>query len=128
MNKLSSDKRKIENEVFFRQNNEKVAKGFNELKQIAEAEHDKEWVNQADESIGFFCECSDENCRKRVELKPSEYLSLRKNRKQFIIFPGHDIPNLERKVKSKSTFQVVEKYTVPDKPVDNLKPTDINNT
>jgi hypothetical protein len=127
MSNIGSDKRKIENELFFRQNNEKIAKGFNELKQIAEAENDKPMASKADEPIAFFCECSDENCRTRVKLKPSEYLSLRKNKKQFILYPGHDIPKLERKIKTRSLFQVVEKYFVPKKNVDKLKPTDVNN-
>jgi len=128
MSKLSSDKRKIENEIFFRQSNEKVAKGFDELRQVAEEENSAQWAKEADEPIAFFCECSDEICQKRVWLKPSEYLGLRKNKKQFIIFPGHDIPKIERKVKSKPSFQVVEKYTVPDKKVTSLKPTDVDNS
>lgn len=127
MGSANSNRRKIENEIFFRQSNERVAKGFVGLKQTALEEGDKQWADQADEPITFFCECSDENCKKHVKLKPSEYLNLRKNEKQFIIFPGHDTPAIEHKVKSKSGLQVVEKCSIPNKNVIDLKPTDIKN-
>lgn len=104
-----SERRLAENEVFFREANQNISKGFKELKDIANEEGDEEWAKNADEPINFYCECSNIKCRERIGLKPSEYENIHKNSSQFAVLPGHNIPEIERIVNSSENYLVVEK-------------------
>ncbi len=119
-----SDRRLAENEVFFRQSNEKIAQGFAELKEMAEAEGHSDWLDDTDQPVQFFCECSDESCRKRIEMKSSKYIELHKNSSQFIVLSGHDVAKIEHVLKAEKDYILVEKYITPPKKVS--KPNKIN--
>jgi hypothetical protein len=56
-----SDRRQIENEVVFRQANEKAQKALKQLKKVAHEESDLQWAELSDAGFDFYCECSDEN-------------------------------------------------------------------
>ena len=109
----SLESKAAENEAIFRDSNQKIAKGFSELKGMAQEEGHLDWVLDMDQPVDFYCECSDENCRKRITQKPSDYLNIRKNSSQFILLPGHNIPEIERVVESADNYIVVEKYKTP---------------
>jgi len=128
MKKQLSERRMIENEVYFRQPNEKVARGFTELKSLAEAENRTELLAVIDEPVEFYCECSDENCRKRITLCPEEYLEQHRNSSQFIVLPGHNVVEIERIVESHKKYIVVEKFMTPPATSGSLNKTDVNNT
>jgi len=124
-----SDRRQIENEVVFRESNERVQKELEDLKKIAEEEHDEFWAQDSDKYFDFFCECSDENCRQPISLKPSLYKEIHNNRNQFIIIPGHQAVAIEKIIfESTNDYTVVEKYDTPPEQAEGLKPTDIDNT
>lgn len=127
-----SKRRLAENQVIFRRRNEKVAKGLESLKQAAKSEgHDTIAQNieqNMNEPLHFYCECSDDNCHKRIVLKPSEYTQLHQNKSQFIILPGHEVPSIERVRQTSPNYVVVEKYQVPPPAGDELNPTDVNNS
>lgn len=123
-----SDRRLAENEVFFRQSNEKIAKGFVELKELAESQGHTKWLPDADPEIKFYCECSDENCRKRIKLKSEAYQQLHKKRSHFLVLSGHHTPKIERVVRTESNYLVVEKYITPPDHVDTLHTTNLDNS
>lgn len=104
-----------ENEMVFREYNERINKGFDELKSIAKEERQEKYMGIDDTSLMFYCECSDESCRKRVELKPSRYDKIHKHRNYFVIVPGHDVKSIERVIEENAEFSIVEKFIdLPD--------------
>jgi hypothetical protein len=123
MYKSSKDKKQAENEVVFRKANQEVATKLKEVERAAEADGDYDLVPDTELELLFYCECSDENCRQRIKLKPSEYERLHKNPRQFITLPGHQAPNIERVEKKTKKFNVVEKFITPKYSVNELKET-----
>jgi hypothetical protein len=117
MTESLSARRLVENEVFFRQRNERVVEGFAELRGVAEEENDTDWLPETDPAVHFYCECADEKCRERIILTPSKYAELHQNKSQFTVLPGHNVPEVERIVQSTNEYVVVEKYQTPPKKV-----------
>lgn len=109
-----SDRRRAENEVFFRQENERVRKFVEERS----AERGRRAPK-----LHFYCECHDEDCRERIVMTPTKYQRLHQNSSQFIIIPGHRNPNIERLVRAEPEYVVVEKYMTPP-----ARATKLNNT
>lgn len=99
-----SERRLIENELLFKQLNDE-AKEF-----VLEGKTQNEWTNR---KLRFYCECSNTDCRERIELTAAEYDGLHTNRKRFVIRPGHDIPEIEHIVDRDAKYMVVEKEKVP---------------
>lgn len=123
-----SQRRQIENEVVFRKANEKVQIDLSKLRKLAEANGDVALVPSDDLVLHFYCECSDENCRQRIELSLSKYKKLHQDRKQFIICPNHEAVSIEKVVASNAKFSVVEKFFNPPETAASLNTTPINNT
>lgn len=98
-----SPRRMVENEVIFRKVNQNVQQFLED-------------VNAGDKIIKFFCECSDEDCKKRIEMTPKEYKALHSNRREFIVIDGHETPEVEKIVKEYGNFNVVEKFIDPPSP------------
>lgn len=57
----------------------------------------------------FICECCDHECSEALEITPAEYERVREDGARFVVFAGHERPELERLVQHNSRFQVVEK-------------------
>jgi len=125
MNKKSSERRQIENEAVFRNMNEQVQVGLDELKY--QAEQEGETIQITDTPLHFYCECSDENCQERVVLKPSTYKNIHSDRKQFIIKPNHEVPDIEEVVDVIDDYLVVRKLLTPTEKTPNLQQTNTNN-
>jgi hypothetical protein len=62
------------------------------------------------EPIGFMCECGDVTCTSVIRLKPDEYERLRIDPAQFVVLPGHDMPDLEDVVEHHNDYFVVKKH------------------
>src|SRR5690242_16540044 len=100
-------RRMTENEAVFRKHNETIQKGFDELRRLGE-EDDQQYMAIPDDSpLQFYCECSDENCKQRVELKPSRYEEIHKIRNHFVLLPGHDVGSVETIVDKFNDYIVV---------------------
>jgi hypothetical protein len=127
MSETFSEHRMAENEVIFREYNESVQKGFDELKKIAQEENDKWSIPQSDTPVHFYCECSDENCRERVILLPSRYAEIHKRRDRFVVIPGHQTKTIERVIHKETGYYVVEKLVTPPESASGLQKTDVNN-
>lgn len=115
-----------ENEVIFRQYNERITKRLEKLVKQATQEGNS-LGKHADLPLHFYCECADEKCSQRVVIKPSEYKQLHKNRSQFLILPGHRVASIERVVFKLPEYMVVEKYLTPSRKDSSLHPTDLSN-
>jgi hypothetical protein len=83
-----------ETEVLFREVNEGIA--------AAAARFD------ADE-IDLVCECSDVHCADRLTAPLDEYERVRQEPAQFLLAPGHEASGLERVVRRRGGYWVVEK-------------------
>lgn len=99
-----TSKRKLaENEVVFREANKSVAEF------AGDAASD-------DRPLRFYCECSKDECRERIELTPAKYRELHPNNRLFIALPGHEITEIEKIVSRQDEFIVIEKFDEPPTP------------
>ena len=122
MSQSASELRLAENEIIFRQYNESVQKGFDEIKQLAKANHQERLVKAFEDPLHFYCECANPNCHKRIMLTPKEYRNLHKRRDRFIVLTGHEVAKIEKVVKRFDDFVVVEKHVLPPTPSEDIKP------
>lgn len=99
-----ADRRRAENEVMFRQENERVQK-FVQERSVAR--------KRREPKLHFYCECFDENCRERIIMTPAKYQRLHDNRSRFVIKPGHRDGKIERVVRAEPEYLVIEKYMTP---------------
>lgn len=118
----------IENEVVFRHHNERVQKNFQEIKQLAREANQEYLVRDDDTALHFYCECSDENCRQRVQMKPTVYTKIHKRRNCFVLISGHDVKRIERVIQKEKHYWVVEKFVKLPETVRELQPTNVDNT
>ncbi len=125
---IISQRRMAENEAYFRQANTSVVESLKNLQEIADTDKSSYSLPDLNIPIGFYCECSDENCRQRIRVKPSFYEKVHKNNSQFILCPGHHAPEIERIMKSEKNYIIVEKYITPPKKADKLHKTELENT
>lgn len=127
MSNTRSERRLVENEAAFRYQNERAGKKFKELSDVSKADgfgphkYDKSMI------LHFYCECADENCRIRVPIPLDRYAEIHRNRKRFVIVPGHEVVEVEKVVEHGDEYAVVEKFKNPPDNPGNLKSTDVNN-
>jgi hypothetical protein len=61
--------------------------------------------------LGFFiCECGDGSCHEVIRLPLEIYKSVRADERRFVIRPGHDMPDMEDVVVSRTDWAVVRKH------------------
>jgi hypothetical protein len=75
---VTSDERKLQNELIFRDANERIRRAQAAM-EIAPAG-----------PVPFICECADVACHTIVRMAGDEYESLRAADDRFLIAPGHD--------------------------------------
>ncbi len=61
------------------------------------------------ERVPFLCECADELCELSVRLTLDEYVSVRSDEAQFVVAPGHDLPDVEQVLGGNDRYEVVVK-------------------
>jgi hypothetical protein len=127
MSEPSSERRLAENQVVFRENNEKVQKGIDKANAIAAEEGAEPLSLGADTLLYFNCECSDENCRKRIKVTLTDYNRIHSKRNRFVIACGHDVPKIEDVTEKEAEYCVVTKHETPPQSADRLNSTDIRN-
>ncbi len=59
--------------------------------------------------LPFHCECAQASCVETVQVLPSDYRRVVKERYWFIVIAGHEDPRVERVVEEQEAFRVVEK-------------------
>jgi hypothetical protein len=102
------DRRMAQNEVLFREVNERV-------KDIAAKLGD-------DGGYEYFCECANKDCTFRISLSLAEYETIRRDPKQFVVLPEHHTPEIESVVSKSEHFWVVRKSGEVGEYVENLDP------
>ena len=90
----SREERLAQNEILFRQVNERI---------VAITD---QWSGNLD----LICECADDKCTARMDLKLGEYEQLRQNSHRFAVLPGHEFPDIEEVVDRNERYFVVEKH------------------
>jgi hypothetical protein len=60
-------------------------------------------------SFDCFCECSNVDCTLLLTMTVSEYEQVRADPRQFVVAPGHELPEIESVVVRTSAYQVVLK-------------------
>jgi hypothetical protein len=60
-------------------------------------------------AVPYHCECGVASCFETVELMPSHYEGVLRERYRFIVVPGHEDPRIERVVERHPDHLVVEK-------------------
>jgi len=56
--------------------------------------------------LHFKCECSDEACSQRIEIKLGTYQEIHTNRDTFIIKLEHQVDSIEKVIKTTSEYSV----------------------
>lgn len=123
-----SERRKVENEVVFREYNERIKKGFDELKKIAKEDKQEDFVKEHDIPLNFYCECCDNNCKERIKVKQSVYDEIHTHRDRFIVLRDHECTDIERVVSTQGHYCVVEKFAMPPATATTLHEVDVDNT
>jgi hypothetical protein len=85
-------RRVAENEALFRQVNEHV---------VGE--------RRSTESFEILCECGDAACMEHLHVTTAAYRQARSQSTDFLLKPGHAIPEFETVVESNELFEVVRK-------------------
>ena len=84
-----------QNESLFRDLNERIAAG--------------QWPATSDDPVAFRCECAMLGCNVLVELRLREYEAVRADARQFVVAPGHEMPEVELVVRREPGYVVVAK-------------------
>jgi hypothetical protein len=61
----------------------------------------------------FICECADKRCTAQVALSLDEYEAVRRDPKQFVVLPGHQIPDIEEIVREEQPKVALRRNTKP---------------
>ena len=64
---------------------------------------------EADEAA-FVCECADPDCSHRIEASLADYERVRSDATHFLLAPDHEEPSIERVLRRRRGFIVVEKF------------------
>lgn len=87
--------RQARNEALFREVNERIA----ELSD-----------NWAGGEFHIICECATIGCEEMLPIPLDEYRRVRAHPRRFLIFAGHEFPEIEDVVERNTAFEVVEKH------------------
>lgn len=123
-----SERRQIENEMIFRRINEKVGDDLGSLDAMHIEDHNLDLMWDDAILLNFKCECSDEDCGKRIPIKLSVYKKIHENRDAFIIKLKHQVKEIEKVILTEENYCVVEKNNSTAEPDDNLNTTTIDNS
>jgi hypothetical protein len=89
--------------------NEEIMEAVNRKAEAALKRIRREDGFDADSPMDLFCECSDLQCRGRIRILPARFHELHRDPEQFVVLPGHEIPEIERVVGEEGVFLVVRK-------------------
>jgi hypothetical protein len=70
----------------------------------------------------YFCECADEDCRKKLLLRSEDYESIRSDSRRFLVAVGHDVPDLETVIEEHGDWVMIEKDPEVDEIVRSTDP------
>jgi hypothetical protein len=89
---------------------ERLARNETLFRSVNENIEEAATSNQLDEHMfEFFCECSNIDCTRLLPMTVSEYERVRSDPKQFVVAPGHELPEIEVVVARNDAYQIVVK-------------------
>ena len=91
----------VENEVVLREVNERIAEKSSDLEARGLAE--------SDDTSEYLCSCGQRDCDESVELTLEEFADAHSRDDQFIVAPGHYLPEIEEVVADHERYMVVRK-------------------
>jgi hypothetical protein len=98
------------NEAVFREVNERI-EGLAETFDLMSA------------PLDLVCECGEATCVERITMSHPEYEQLRSDAHLFAVYPGHEVPDIERVVDRQKSYYVVEKDVgVPERIAEQTDP------
>jgi hypothetical protein len=74
------------------------------------------------DEVEFLCECGQENCTESVRLTIREYEEIRRDQTHFVVFPGHEDPDVEDVVANSDGYTVVRKHPAEASIADEMDP------
>jgi len=83
--------------------NEEVFRGVNEQIEDGAEQH------AVSGPLPFHCECGSAFCLDTIEIPPTRYAAIVRERYHFVVIPGHEEPQIEQIVETEPEFLVVEK-------------------
>ena len=95
-----SKRRRVENELVFKQLNQQV-------KQAAEVMLPNR--QRREFPLKFYCECSNESCTERIMIPLEDYAMLHQNIRNFMVLPGHQQSDIEQVVSDQGKFVIAKK-------------------
>jgi hypothetical protein len=60
--------------------------------------------------LELVCECSNERCAMLIPIALTDYEKVRAHPARFVIYPGHEIREIEKVVELTAAYEVVEKF------------------
>lgn len=123
----STERRMVENEVYFRTCNNRILESIDEVNKIAKAHGEEPLTFDRDSELHFLCECSDEKCTERLRLSLNEYEECHAEKDLFIVKHDHETVSVETVISKTSEYSVVKKKKLPPKNATRLHPTHLNN-
>jgi len=89
---------------------ERLARNETLFRSVNENIEDAATSGQPDQhTFEFFCECSNVDCTLLLKMSVSEYEEVRADPRQFVVAPGHELPEIENVVTRTDAYQVVVK-------------------
>jgi hypothetical protein len=85
--------------------------GANEasIRDVNEGIERGQWPGEEEAPMGFRCECARLGCNRLIEMSVREYEEIRAHPTWFVLVPGHELPDVETPVESRSGYVIVEK-------------------
>lgn len=123
-----AERRQIENEMIFRRANEKAGDDLTALDAMHIEDDNVDLIRVEDFILHFMCECSDENCTKRIPMKLSVYEKIHGRRDMFVVLPDHQVDPIENVIEKTPTYNIVKKNNYTPEPLGGLNNTPVNNT
>ncbi len=93
--------------------NEQIAESLNRRVEERVEEMRAEDDEDLDAPVSFFCECSDLECRERVQLTPGRFDEIHREAALFVLVPGHEVLAVETIEEEYPDFVVVRKNVIP---------------
>jgi hypothetical protein len=85
-----------DNEALYRSINEKI-EGLNDA------------FGMVSETMAVICECGNIDCTEQITLEIPMYEHVRADPTQFVVLPGHELPDVEHVVEDHGSFYVLRK-------------------
>jgi hypothetical protein len=126
MTQPTPPRRLADNEAVFRRYNEQMQARMDSVRR-GNAPHFGDRAPSAAVELPFYCECADENCRKRISMTAADYRAAHAQRDMFVLLPGHETMRIERTLRKMPGYYIVEKFVKPSETATTLHKTDLHN-